>query len=432
MPRPPVVALTLTLVLALALLPAPAAALAMAPVTGVTAQDDLRDKVDAALARARPALLEHLRLQDGGVLALACLAAAHDEVPREDRTFAAALERLSRAELTTTYELALRLMVMAEVAQFPRRDRLVGRDAKRLLGHRLGGGFTYPAPQDSWDLSNTQYAALGLRAAAALGAAVPAKVWADMAKAVVAAQAEDGGFAYTSKHRRHRPYASMTVAGIAVLELCRQHLGRAASPAASEAAITRAWAWMARNAIEVGNPDALSCYYFHYGLERAAILSDVERVGDVDWYRAGAEMLVVQQRRDGAWRGLREIRPGALGGAGSPVDTAFAVLFLRRKFQKEVRPVTGEGGLERLSAASGDDEIARVAESIAARGTRGIRTVLRGLRSEVAPRRRAAVAALVRLAGTDFGIHPELPPTESARAIVAAERWGLRAEGSGR
>jgi hypothetical protein len=385
----------------------------------------LQARVDAALAKARPVLREHLQLQHGGVLALLCLAAVHDGVPADDRVFARALERLSRARLTGTYDLALRLIVMAEVQDVPRREQLAAADTKALLHRRLHGGFSYARRYETWDLSNTQYAVLGLRAAVALGQAVKPAVWNDVARAVVAAQAEDGGFAYTSRHRRHRPYASMTVAGIAVLEVCRQQLG-AATPEHLGAAIERAWAWMARNSHAIGNRDTLCCLYFHYGLERAAILSDVSLVGEVDWYRAGAEMLLREQLDSGAWQSLVEIRPGALPGEGSPIDTAFAILFLRRKFTKQLPvPLTGPRGLDWLSDNADAGQVERAASAMVARGHTAIPELLIALRSPVMARRRAAIRALTELAGADFGSRADQHPEDSAAQIKAAELWWL-------
>lgn len=395
-------------------------------------EDVLQQRVDAALERARPVLREHLRLQRSGVRALVCLAAAHDGLTTEDKDFARAIRRLARVHLKGTYDVALRLMVMAEVADFPNRDRLITEDTESLLNRRLRGGFTYPGGGDSWDLSNTQYAALGLRAAAALGESVDADVWQKMAEVVLDLQAEDGGFAYTKRMRRHQPYASMTVAGIAVLQICRQQLGDAA-PDGIEEAVARGWKWMAEHVGEIGDIDTLSCFYFHYGLERAAILSDVTAVGEVNWYAKGVEMFLVEQLRSGAWRSFKEIRPGALPGEGSPVDTAFAVLFLRRKFQKVLTPpLTGVRGFGALTDNSNKSEIERVAKGVAARGREAIPEVLKTLRSRMVTRRKAAALALAKLSGEAFDYQPERLPDESGDAIKAAELWWLKEGRSGK
>jgi hypothetical protein len=58
--------------------------------------------------------------------------------------------------------------------------------------------------------------------------------------------------------------------------------------------------------------------YFFWSLERACVIYGKEKVGDVDWYEAGAQALVTTQRADGMW----------IGSYLPEVDTSFAILFL--------------------------------------------------------------------------------------------------------
>ena len=132
----------------------------------------------------------------------------------------------------------------------------------------------------------------------------------------------------------------MTVAGLTVLEVCRQLL----QPDGTEAnrftaAIDRGWAWVARAQTRIGDRHIPHCFYAHWGLERAAILSQRERVGTVDWYARGAEMMLATQKRDGGFRSVSDSH-------GVKAHTAFAVLFLRRAFVRELprRPLTGDRG----------------------------------------------------------------------------------------
>lgn len=75
--------------------------------------------------------------------------------------------------------------------------------------------------------------------------------------------------------------------------------------------------------------------YFYWSLERVGVIYGVDKIGDVDWYDAGARTLVAAQGQDGSWQGVY----------GAEVDTSFAVLFLCKsnlardlssKVQKEV------------------------------------------------------------------------------------------------
>jgi hypothetical protein len=62
-------------------------------------------------------------------------------------------------------------------------------------------------------------------------------------------------------------------------------------------------------------------YYFLWSLERMAVVYDIKKVGERDWYRWGADLLLDQAKanRDNLWQ-------GAYGLA----DTSFAILFLKR------------------------------------------------------------------------------------------------------
>lgn len=62
-------------------------------------------------------------------------------------------------------------------------------------------------------------------------------------------------------------------------------------------------------------------YYFLWSLERVAVVYNIAKIKDVDWYRWGADLLLARQGADGSWRAQYEE-----GG----IDTCFGVLFLKR------------------------------------------------------------------------------------------------------
>jgi hypothetical protein len=74
-----------------------------------------------------------------------------------------------------------------------------------------------------------------------------------------------------------------------------------------------------------GNNNALidNCYFL-WGLERVCMALGLDRVGRVDWYKWGADLLVRSQQANGAWVG------GSYAGAKEEVNTCFALLFLNR------------------------------------------------------------------------------------------------------
>jgi hypothetical protein len=393
-------------------------------------KDELEVKIQAALEAARPALLDHLEaLHQGqpGELALMCLAALHDNLPRTDKQLAVALKRLGEAQPHTTYELALRLMVLETDTAFPGRDALAKEDAAHLLKHNRDAGFHYNSNDKGWDLSNSQYGALGLRAAVALGVEVPVKVWRALATTVLDSQQTDGGFCYIGQGGS---YLSMTVAGISVLKICEAAMvkGNQKIPEIDRA-VERAWRWLDKHSDQVGNTEIPWCLYAHYGLERAGILSDVTKVGGQDWYRVGAKMLVERQENGGGWKSKTDGFPGTelRGGRGQGVPTAFAVLFLRRKFQKLLTPVTLRIlALKQIVDETPEKDMIECVDQLVRRGKPAIPDVLEGVRDDVPRRRQAAVLALRRIAGDDFGIDPKQDPEQNREAVRRAELWYLK------
>ncbi len=219
----------------------------------------------------------------------------------------------------------------------------------------------YPAHRD--DLSNTQYAYLGLRAARDCGARIPNQVFLKGIETMLARQEQDGpkvprivpspdpdaspyvihsgdrarGWSYLPEP----PVASgsMTTAAIAVLAVCNDALLRpkrvSAYKGKAERDVARAvqdgFAWLDVNFDVTKNPGKGAPawhYYYLYGLERAAVLGGRDLIGRHDWYIDGARYLVSKQQGDGRWS------TGALGDdlykASDLVDTAWAVLFLAR------------------------------------------------------------------------------------------------------
>jgi hypothetical protein len=64
--------------------------------------------------------------------------------------------------------------------------------------------------------------------------------------------------------------------------------------------------------------------YRMWAIERVAVLYNLSLLGKKDWYRWGAEILVATQERDGNWSSK------LYHGSTPPIDTCFALLFLKR------------------------------------------------------------------------------------------------------
>ena len=220
----------------------------------------------------------------------------------------------------------------------------------------------YPAHRD--DLSNTQYAFLGLRAARDCGAKVPNPVFVQAAKTLLERQEQDGpkvprimepaapgetktvtadagdrarGWSYLQEP--YLPTGSMTTAGIAILAICHDALRRpkrvALYNSKMERAVTRSiqdgFSWLHKNWTVERNPGAGAGnwhFYYLYGLERAAIFGGRDLIGPYDWYIDGAKLLVRKQGAEGSWH------TGFMGEsafeASDLVDTAWAILFLAK------------------------------------------------------------------------------------------------------
>jgi hypothetical protein len=65
--------------------------------------------------------------------------------------------------------------------------------------------------------------------------------------------------------------------------------------------------------------------YFLWTVERVAMLYNLHTIGNKDWYGWGVQMLLANQFRDGSW-----FCNGQYPGADLPIDTSFALLFLKR------------------------------------------------------------------------------------------------------
>jgi hypothetical protein len=396
---------------------------------------DFDKQVSNALDRSRPLLLTKLKTLEQGRLALACHALLNDGVTIQEPRLATAILRLSKTVLHHGYALSLRLMVIQELRSYPDRREAAGRDCKELLKRQTGsGGFSYNSASGNGDLSNTQYAALGLRAAHNLGVQIPQKRWDRLASYALRQQGGNGGGHYSKKRRKAS--ASMTVALIAVLEICKPRLkARGSLQRKSQKGIAKAWEWVQKNPGFFGaakNP-SMHSYYCHYGLERAGILSTVFEIDGVDWYAAGARMMIEHQAEAGGWSSLpRRTRGRARGlppAAIDPVITSFAILFLRRRFQRSLTTATTSGSQIRalyLPENATKQAIEASVKGEVARGYKAVPGLIKALRSQFVSRRRAAAKALIEITGRFEELSPYRKPAENAELLDSIEAWWMR------
>jgi hypothetical protein len=333
--------------------------------------------VDAAIERGVAFLLAR-QLRDGswqnatasfadGQTALATYALLRSGLTREHPAIARALAHLAEVRPTETYPAGLMLMAF-EATGDPAWRAPMRAVAADLVAWQQAAGWSY-APEarggavyrdavPATDLSNTQYAVLGLRAADHAGVDVPPEAWARALASTLTLQESardleiprrDGktgteriqaaGFRYRADRE---VTASMTAAGCAILQVCRTALARrikaqSAAEAARGIELGKAWLDAHWNLEEnVGSLEPQNYFYYLYGLERVGTLLDTETFGEHAWYPEIAETLLRRQEKDGSW---------VVGGyASSPWreipaehDTCFAILFLKRASRPTVR-----------------------------------------------------------------------------------------------
>ncbi len=194
------------------------------------------------------------------------------------------------------------------------------------------------------DNSNTQYAALGIRACHDAGIRFPEDVillavkwWMESQHAGVKESGYGGvrGWNYKTEggdKDGRGAYMSMTAGAVGSLCIYDYISGKDWKKSGT---IKSGVNWVASNfsvTENKGRPDPKDWYYYGlYAIERAGILYDIDKFGDHDWYAEGAKHLLAIQQADGSWK----------GDSDTVWNTCFAILFLKRATKALV--ATGDG-----------------------------------------------------------------------------------------
>jgi len=191
------------------------------------------------------------------------------------------------------YETSLKVMALASVDPKAYSDT-IGAGARYLIrAQQLNGGWGYRL-EGRTDNSNSQFAVLGLHAAAGCGVDIPTGVWEKARTYFSAGQNADGGWGYGVGWGKS--YGSMTAAGVASLYICDLwlHVKRGRCGVyADQRRIADGLSWLARNFTLTRNPGHQHWHgYYLYGLERAGVILARRYFGRHDWYREGVEYLV--------------------------------------------------------------------------------------------------------------------------------------------
>ena len=329
-------------------------------------------EIDKAVARGVKYLRgQKLKFKGARTLTgeLILLALAHSGVGLSDATFNRGFKEMLKEEPEFTYRTALRAMVLEEIervryqaeihkcAQFfcdnqgkggrwdyghkttypqklpgPRKSVASGSRGLRRFGSSTSSrppGAPKPKvlqripvrknrPGKDGDNSNTQYAALGIRACFDAGIVFPKEVLILAQKWFHKSQEKVGGGTYAAagwNYRKGGSYGSMTVGAVAALSIYDHMLGQNWK---RDPVLKMGVLWIGKNFTVKDNPgkEGKRHYYYLYGMERAGRLYETDTFGKHDWYQEGARYLVDHQGGDGKWKGVKE--------------TAFALLFLTR------------------------------------------------------------------------------------------------------
>jgi hypothetical protein len=227
----------------------------------------------------------------------------------------------------SVYETGITLQLLYTLGPNPRFVNEMKPLAEFLARTFRPGEALWGYPDGAADLSNSQYALLGLRCAAMRDVKPDhaRDVWLGALKGVLRCRTPMGGFSYRPGEL---PRGSMTVAGLAMIKLCEDELkgyGKATKDLAlARVAATAAETWFVDRFSVARNPEGNTWtnhgfYYYLYGIERYAVFYDLKQIGSHAWYRDGAEFLLRDQNENGSWGVYHNVE-----------DTAFSILFLRK------------------------------------------------------------------------------------------------------
>ncbi len=307
-------------------------------------------------------------LGNAGQTVLGGLALRHAGIPEGEQGGRAALGfimRYMRKQVRErTYEAGLACMLLQSLAvegkehkyllQIHDRLRKGPRNDLGYWGYNSAGGVP------PGNLSTAQFACLGLWAAERAGAKTAEKAWRLHLDTLLKAQRPGGSWAYYAPDDKAfrpmmQPYPTGTFMGLANIALASEALKESIEADAElnarvRTALLKGRAALRRHALRILSAPRVHGlqglgfmpFYRLYALEKACIFMDLEDVGGVAWYRAGARWLLNRQLpKTGGWNSSRPagVDPRSQASKPSAQDTAFALLFLLRS-SAAYHPVT--------------------------------------------------------------------------------------------
>jgi len=313
---------------------------------------------------------------------LILLSLSHAKISMEEPILQKALKSLETGKLWFTYRVALTAMTLQRIDPQKYQDR-IAQCAQWLVDFQLSeGDWGYPgivnaedpptpvatyvpskperkkdpkSPKDPGklvvrrkepaypakmrgDISNTQFALLGLRACADAGIEIPKATWESALRYFYMTVNADGGWGYYyGGDRDKQSYGSMTFAGLTSIAICRHFLG--SKDPLKDKIVQAGQLWVGRNFRVDENPFAEKSdlvdpkcwqYYYLYSIERSGRILGTDTFGKKNWYGEGAKYLLKYQRPDGCWwTGVKAVDWKQAGDLET-ADTCFGILFLTK------------------------------------------------------------------------------------------------------
>ena len=288
----------------------------------------------------------------GGLTSLAMHALLTCGEPINDPAIERGLHVVRLIPLDMTYVVSLKAMVLSRAGEPTDQMRIT--ECVRWLEQAQcdDGGWSYTSAGGGYDLSNTQFAVLGLYEAERYGVTVSPQTWQRLLKLLQTVQNNDGSWGYSGGGGT----GSMTCAGIGSMMMA---LDAANSTDArvrgdrieccldappGDDTVAKGMRWLGRNFTTSQNPGSGSGtrLYYLYGIERIgrltgnrffvgeAIAGGGARGGGEakkhDWYREGCHSLLT-------WKGSIADHWSNMGGMGEDhplVATSLSLLFLAK------------------------------------------------------------------------------------------------------
>lgn len=284
----------------------------------------------------------------GGLSALCTLALLNSGVEVDTPEIQQALNYLrSFDQPKMVYSTALRTMVLClaepEVDRLQIRRNVEWLESIQIRDSERQGSWGYSGTQGRGDNSNAQFALLALHEAERIGIEVQEQTWELALDYWTRTQQLDGSWAYLEGQPSS---GSMTCAGLASVVIASGKTSKGdarvignnvkcCSEQEDLQTIERAFDWLSQKFSVNWNPSSTAntksaarrgfLLYYLYGVERIGRLTGQRFIGDHDWYREGAEMLVASQEDfQGLWQGVGHAENNPL------VATSFALLFLSK------------------------------------------------------------------------------------------------------